>query len=117
MPEGHTIHRIALDHSRAFARPFAKSSIHPNGRPSWPASATVTPVEWAGLWETLVVMQRAGVDAGRIMTVDPGDETVADGRTRYVYKQDRCARCGSPIRRWDLAGRWAYACETCQPPP
>ena len=35
----------------------------------------------------------------------------------YVYKQDACRRCGTPIRRWDLAGRWAYACESCQPPP
>ncbi len=36
--------------------------------------------------------------------------------SRYVYKQETCRRCGTAIRRWDLAGRWAYACESCQPP-
>ena len=33
----------------------------------------------------------------------------------YVYKKDHCRRCGTPIQRWDLSGRWAYACPTCQP--
>jgi formamidopyrimidine-DNA glycosylase len=61
-------------------------------------------------------MLRAGVRARRIVTVDRHDETIRDRRSRYVYKQDTCGHCGSDIRRWDLAGRWAYACETCQPP-
>jgi formamidopyrimidine-DNA glycosylase len=61
-------------------------------------------------------MLRDGVRRRSIVTVDPHDETVTDGRKRYVYKQDRCARHGTVIRRWELAGRWAYACETCQPP-
>ncbi|HET9072526.1 MAG TPA: DNA-formamidopyrimidine glycosylase family protein [Acidimicrobiales bacterium] len=84
--------------------------IHPE-RPC----ATLSPEEWAGLWATLVTMLRAGLREGRIATVRPGD-AVPDGRTRWVYKQERCARCGRTVRRWDLAGRWAYACETCQPP-
>jgi endonuclease-8 len=85
--------------------------LHPS-RPS----NTLESEEWDELWQTLVRMLRAGVKARRIVTVDPHDEDVTDRRTRYVYKQDHCARCGSQIRRWDLAGRWAYACETCQPP-
>ncbi len=36
---------------------------------------------------------------------------------RYVYKQEVCRRCGTPVRRWDLAGRFAYACPVCQRPP
>ncbi|MDQ2727181.1 MAG: Fpg/Nei family DNA glycosylase [Actinomycetota bacterium] len=72
--------------------------------------------EWEALWGTLVAMLRRGVRTRRIVTVDPDDPDVADGRTRYVYKQECCARCATPIRRWDLAGRWAYACERCQPP-
>lgn len=83
--------------------------------PSRPAN-TVTAEEWDLLWDTLVRFLRAGVKARRIVTVDPHDETVGDRRSRYVYKQDTCARCGTGIRRWDLAGRWSYACETCQPP-
>ena len=35
--------------------------------------------------------------------------------TRNVYRSDLCPNCGTPIRRWDMAGRWAYACPTCQP--
>jgi endonuclease-8 len=77
---------------------------------------TLEAQDWDRLWQTLVRMLRAGVKARRIVTVDPSDGDVTDGRTRYVYKQDHCARCGGPIRRWDLAGRWAYACEACQPP-
>ncbi|MST31493.1 Fpg/Nei family DNA glycosylase, partial [Acidimicrobiaceae bacterium USS-CC1] len=84
--------------------------IHPE-RPC----ATLSPEEWSGMWATLVTMLRAGLREGRIATVRPGD-AVPDGRTRWVYKQERCARCGGTVRRWDLAGRWAYACETCQPP-
>jgi endonuclease-8 len=83
--------------------------------PSRPAN-TIDAEEWDPIWNTFVRFLRAGVKARRIVTVDPHDETVAEGRTRYVYKQDVCARCGSDIRRWDLAGRWSYACETCQPP-
>lgn len=72
--------------------------------------------EWDALWGTLVTMLRRGVRSRRIVTVDPDDPAVGDGRSRHVYKQENCARCGTPIRRWDLAGRWAYACERCQPP-
>jgi endonuclease VIII len=77
---------------------------------------TLEVADWDALWATLVRMLRAGVRTGAIVTVPRRDPTVHDGRTRYVYKQERCARCGTPVRRWDLAGRWAYACERCQPP-
>lgn len=71
--------------------------IHPL-RPS----STITEDEWRALWRTLVRLLRKGVREGRI-----------SGRT--IYRLDACQTCGSPVRRWDLAGRWAYACETCQP--
>ncbi len=85
--------------------------IHP-ARPS----NTIAREEWDALWATLVRMMRAGVRARRIVTVPRNDPYVDDGRQRYVYKQDHCGRCDTAIRRWDLSGRWAYACETCQPP-
>jgi endonuclease-8 len=85
--------------------------IHPE-RPA----ATVTELEWQAIWDTAVRMLRAGVeDRGRIITVDRRDMKVRDRRRTYVYGQRFCAHCGSPIRQWDLAGRVAYACETCQP--
>ena len=84
--------------------------------PERPA-ASVTADDWAGLWAAAVSMLRAGVrDRGQIITVDRRDLRVRDRRRTYVYGQRMCARCGSPVRRWDLQGRDARACETCQPP-
>ncbi|HET9075817.1 MAG TPA: DNA-formamidopyrimidine glycosylase family protein [Acidimicrobiales bacterium] len=84
--------------------------------PERPA-ATLTAGEWQDLWGTATRMLEAGVrDRGEIRTVGPRDLKVRDGRQVYVYGQRMCAHCGSPVRRWDLAGRVAYACETCQPP-
>ena len=82
----------------------------------------VTRDEWDGMWATLVEWLRRGVRERRIITVDPDE--VGKPRSRmtredatYVYKREHCKRCDTEIRRWDLAGRWAYACETCQPRP
>ena len=74
------------------------------------------------MWEQLRTWLRSGVRMGRIVTMDPDELGKPRARmqreeARYVYKVDDCRRCGTPIRRWDLAGRWAYACETCQPRP
>ncbi len=77
---------------------------------------------WDAMWATLVTWMRRGVRERRIITVDPAEVGVPRSRMRradttHVYKQERCRRCGTTVRRYDLAGRWAYACETCQPPP
>jgi endonuclease VIII len=92
--------------------------IHPN-RPA----NTVTRHEFDALWSTIVALLRRGVEDKRIITVD--DRELADAgverrRLRskeavYVYKQHRCRRCETEVDRYDLAGRWAYACPTCQP--
>jgi endonuclease-8 len=79
-------------------------------------SNTVDAATWEAMWATLVRMLGDGVRMRRIVTVRK-DPRIHDKRSRYVYKQDTCGYCGGPIRRWDLAGRWAYACEHCQPPP
>jgi formamidopyrimidine-DNA glycosylase len=74
------------------------------------------------MWATLVTWLRRGVKERRIITVDPKELGVPRSRIRradatYVYHQPNCRRCGTEVRRYDLAGRWAYACETCQRPP
>jgi endonuclease-8 len=86
------------------------------------ASRDVPRDVWDSMWSTLVVWLRRGVKERRIITVDPKELGVPRSRIRradatYVYHQQRCRRCGTDVRRYDLAGRWAYACETCQPPP
>ena len=58
--------------------------------------------EFLAVWQTLVKLLRKGVRDMRIAT-------------RNVYRRDACPECGTAILRWDLAGRWAYACPVCQP--
>jgi endonuclease-8 len=83
---------------------------------------SITRAQFDALWATLRSMLEVGVREGRIMTVDETelgvrrrDLTRENGR--YVYRQDACLRCGTQVRRWDMSGRWAYACEACQPKP
>ena len=84
--------------------------IHPE-RPAGSLSHSECDV----LWATTSRLLRAGVDdGGRIITVDRR-EAAADRRPTYVYGRRRCVRCGSVIRRWDVGGRTAWACESCQP--
>jgi endonuclease-8 len=80
----------------------------------------VTHDQWLALWATLQTWLRRGVRDGVIITVPRAElgrprGRIGRGEALWVYKQDRCRRCGTAIRRWDLGGRWAYACETCQP--
>lgn len=89
--------------------------------PEVPANEVDEPT-WLSMWGTLREWMRWGVRTGRIVTTDPDEIGRPRGRmrrdqSRYVYKVPACRRCGTEIRRWDLAGRWAYACESCQPPP
>ncbi|GAC1317724.1 MAG: Fpg/Nei family DNA glycosylase [Acidimicrobiales bacterium] len=84
-------------------------------------SRDVTHEQWLSIWKTLQTWLRQGVKDRVIITVPPA--VIGKPRSRiqrrealYVYKQDRCRVCGTEIRRWDLGGRWAYACETCQRP-
>ena len=74
--------------------------------------------ELVALWETLRAMLRRGVRDNRIITVDPAVLGTTRGRLRratWIYRQEHCLRCGTPVDRWDLSGRWAYACPRCQP--
>jgi endonuclease VIII len=77
---------------------------------------------WESMWATLVAWLRRGVQERRIITVDPDEvgtprSRLTRAQATYVYRSDRCGRCDGEVRRFDLAGRWAYACESCQPRP
>ena len=78
--------------------------------------------QFDALWATLKRMLEVGLKEGRIMTVDETEFGLTRRHLnrengRYVYRQEACLRCGTPVRRWDMAGRWSYACESCQPEP
>lgn len=72
-------------------------------------------------WDTAVAMLRDGLRRGRIQTVDrtelglPPGRRLPRGERTYVYKRDRCLRCGDAIRTVELAGRTCYFCPTDQP--
>jgi endonuclease-8 len=73
------------------------------------------------VWSTMATMLRAGVKANRIVTVRredldlPRGARLPRGRTTYVYKRDRCLRCGSEIRTLEVANRTCYYCPVDQP--
>lgn len=88
--------------------------------PEIPANL-VSREQFDSMWCTLAGWLRHGVKDQVIITVEPRElgkarSRIVKGEALWVYKKDRCRRCGGPVRRWDLSGRWAYACETCQPP-
>jgi formamidopyrimidine-DNA glycosylase len=101
---------------------YRAEALFINGiHPLRPAN-TLTRAEFDGLWTTLATMLRQGVEDRRIITVHASERTAAgaDGVAPedafYVYKQQYCRRCGTPIRTLSLGPRRAYACEHCQPP-
>lgn len=89
---------------------LAECRINPR-RPS----AEVSRAEFDCLWGSSTAILRRAVDEGRIITVDTPDRDVPEAEGRYVYKQEICRRCGTPIVVEDLAGRIAYHCPRCQP--
>jgi len=83
------------------------------------ASSSLTREDLERLWDAVTRMMRRGVGQERISTIETGDRAAArrGGRRFYVYGEEVCLRCGSPVRRFPLAGRTAYACPVCQPHP
>ena len=77
------------------------------------------------VWADLVVLMRAGVEAGRIDTVRPEHSPEATGRPArvdrhggevYVYRRasQPCLVCASPVRVAEVEGRNLYWCGRCQ---
>ena len=73
------------------------------------------------LWDDLVVLLRAGVRAGRIVTTLPADRERPSGRPRridahYVYGRAElpCRICGTPVQDTQIAARRLFWCPVCQ---
>ncbi|QSR31198.1 DNA glycosylase [Nocardioides sp. S5] len=73
------------------------------------------------LWDDLVVLLRAGVRAGRIVTTLPDDRERPAGRPRrvdshYVYGRAQlpCRLCGTPVLDAQIAARRLFWCPVCQ---
>ncbi len=84
----------------------------------------VDPATWTAMWDDLVVLMRAGVRSGRIVTTDPADRARPSGPARrldahYVYRRTGlpCRRCHTAVATAPLAARTVYWCPVCQPGP
>ncbi|MFY9551710.1 MAG: DNA-formamidopyrimidine glycosylase family protein [Thermoanaerobaculia bacterium] len=91
------------------------TGIHPL-RPS----GTLTEAEWKALWRTLRRLMRRGVSQAQVRTTDAREAThPLSGRQSqepfYVYQEEICRRCASPIREFPLSARRMFACIRCQP--
>lgn len=76
--------------------------------------------EFEALWAEAVRQLRLGVRRNRIVTMAPADlprplGKLRRGEGRYVYKQDVCGRCHTPLEVFPLAGRTTWRCPACQP--
>jgi endonuclease-8 len=94
---------------------FRAEALYVNGiHPERPAN-TLTREEFDALYATVARMLKQAMKDKRIVTV-ARDELPKPVKQldrlegRYVYRQDNCFRCGTPVRRWDLAGRWCSVC-------
>jgi endonuclease-8 len=76
---------------------------------------------WARMWSDLVVLMRAGVRMGRIVTTRPEDRTRRRGAVvredaHYVYRRTGlpCRICGTGVRTETMVGRNLHWCPACQ---
>lgn len=80
----------------------------------------VTRPEFEALWAETVRQLRLGVRRNRIVTMAADDlprpvSRLRRGEGRYVYKQEHCGRCRTPLDVFPIAGRTTWRCPTCQP--
>lgn len=95
------------------AETLFRAGVHP----SRPASA-LDRETFHEVWTALADLMGQSVEDGRIVSVRlPAAERAAlpEADARMVYKQPACRACGTALETWDLAGRTAYACPSCQP--
>ncbi len=76
---------------------------------------------WARMWGDLVVLMRAGVRLGRIVTTRPEHRARHRGPAvredaHYVYRRTGlpCRICGTEVRTEVMVGRNLYWCPVCQ---
>ena len=87
--------------------------------PLRPAGGVTAP-EWDSLWRAVRKLMRRGVAQKETRTV-PAAEAAhpASGRGPddmfYVYQQEVCRRCATPLIEFPLSARRMFACPTCQP--
>lgn len=73
------------------------------------------------MWSTTVELMRIGVKYNRIVTAGfntPGRplSRLNSAERINIYKREKCPKCSSRIRCWEIANRKIFACPKCQKP-
>jgi endonuclease VIII len=70
------------------------------------------------IWRDAVHLLAIGVAHDAIITNEAADAAESKyGERVNIFEKDACPACAGAIRRFEIAGRRAFVCETCQPPP
>jgi endonuclease VIII len=70
------------------------------------------------LWADAVHLLKLGVEHDAIITNEATDAAVTKyGERVNIFARETCPVCAGAIRRFEIAGRRAFACDACQPPP
>ena len=68
------------------------------------------------IWDDARALLTLGVKRNAIITVDDGQPSQTRYRERVnIFAKDECPACKGKIRRFEIDGRRAFVCETCQP--
>ena len=68
------------------------------------------------IWDDARALLTLGVKRNAIITVDDRQPSQSRYRERVnIFAKDECPACKGKIRRFEIDGRRAFVCETCQP--
>ena len=69
------------------------------------------------IWDDARALLSLGVRRNAIITVDGSAPSKSRYRERVnIFAKESCPACTGAIRRFEIDGRRAFVCETCQPP-
>ena len=69
-----------------------------------------------GVWDDAAALLEIGVKKNAIVTVDGAPASRSRYRERVnIFGKDTCPACAGAVRRFEIDGRRAFVCETCQP--
>lgn len=79
------------------------------------STTSISRRDWEGLWRTLRTLMRRGTRRGSVRTVPRGEAPhplAARERDEgfYVYRRERCRRCGRRLIELPLSGRRMFVC-------
>jgi len=69
------------------------------------------------IWSDAAALLAVGVKRNAIITVDGAPPSRSRYRERVnIFGKETCPGCDGPVRRFEIDGRRAFVCESCQPP-